>query len=197
MAIRLFSTLCILILIAKPSGTPIQEDLDEAVNSIRRAMAERTQDDAKPEDSWEPEMPMTWLVRDTRAFGVDGKTSPADHPVDLRLTYQEWLAIYFDALGLDKSAFEETAARLAAQGQGQSFLTEFDDEIPGFPLLSRIRGPYHDVVFERDELEDLRKECLKVQASTSNTLALQGLEKLIHIYDQARRLGLSIYFISN
>ena len=68
-------------------------------------MAERTQD-AKPEDSWEPEMPMTWLVRDTRAFGVDGKTSPADHPVDLRLRYKEWFAIYFEALGLAILAIE-------------------------------------------------------------------------------------------
>jgi len=160
-------------------------------------MAERTQD-AKPEDTWEPEMPMTWLVRDSRAFGVDGKTSLADHPVDLRLTYQEWLAIYFDALGLDKSGYEEEVAKRASEGNKvPTFLTELDEEIPGFPLLSRIRGPYHDVVFERDELEDLRKECLKVQANTSNTLALQGLEKLIHIYDQARRLGLSIYFVSN
>ncbi len=160
-------------------------------------MAERTQD-AKPEDSWEPEMPMTWLVRDTRAFGVDGKTSPADHPVDLRLTYQQWLAIYFDALGLDKSGYEEEVAKRASEGNKvPTFLTELDEEIPGFALLSRIRGPFHDAVFEANEVGALREECLQVENRTSNPLALEGIKKLLLICDRAQNLKLSIYLVSN
>src|SRR5258708_2703535 len=141
MATQLFSTLCILSLIAGMLLIRIRAGQDEAVHGIRSTLlAERTQN-ARPEDSWEPEMPMTWLVRDTRVFGVDGKTSPADQLVDLRLTYQEWLAIYFDGLGLDKSGYEEVAAKRAALRQPKTFLTELDEDIPGFPMLSRIRGP--------------------------------------------------------
>lgn len=160
-------------------------------------MAEPTQD-AKSEDSWEPEMPMTWLVRDTGAFGVGGKTSPADHCVDLRLTYQEWLAIYFDAVGLDKSGYEEEVAKRASEeNRVPTFLTELDEEIPDFPLLSRIRGPFHDAVFEADEVNVLRQECLQVRTKTSNPLALEGLRKLLLICDRAQSLGLSVYLISN
>jgi hypothetical protein len=147
----------------------------------------------------EPEMPAIWLVRDPKAFGMKGETSEQDRSLNLRLTYQEWLAIYLDGLGLDKDGYEKWAAKKVVLGQHSvaTILTELDEEIPSFPLLSRIRGPYHDVVFEPHELEDLHKECLRVQASTSNTLALHGLEKLIHVDEQAQRLGLSIYFVSN
>jgi hypothetical protein len=159
-------------------------------------MAERTQD-ANREEDWEPEMQATWLVRDTRTFGVDGKTSPADHPVDLHLTYQEWLAIYFDAFGLDKSDYDEMAAKRAALGQPPSILGVIDEEIPGFPLLSRIRGPFHDAVFEANEVGALREECLQVQNRTSNPLALEGIKKLLLICDRAQNLKLSIYLVSN
>lgn len=152
-----------------------------------------------PEQAWEPEMPMIWLVRDTKAFGLDGRTSPDDRSVEFRLTYQEWLAIFLDALGVDKDGYEKWAAKRVVIGQPGvvTLLTKIDEEVPEYPMLSRMRGPYHDVAFERDELEDLHKECLRAKALTSNRLALQGLDKLIHVYDQAKELGLSIYFVSN
>lgn len=154
---------------------------------------------ANSEDFWEPEMPAIWLVQDTEAFGTKGKTTDRDRPLNLRLTYQEWLAIFLDALGVDKNGYEKWAAKKVVLGQASAatILTELDEEIPEFPMLSRIRGPYHDVVFEFDEIERLHKECLRAQRSTSNVLALHGLEKLIHAYDQARQLRLSIYFVSN
>ncbi len=144
-------------------------------------------------------MPAIWLVRDTKAFGTKGETSKDDRSLDLRLTYQEWLAIYFDALGLDKSGYKEWAAKRVVLGQRNvvTILTELDEEIPGFPMLSRIRGPFHDAAFELDEVEGLRNECLRVQSDTSNALALRGLKTLLLICDQAQQLGLSIYFVSN
>lgn len=115
------------------------------------------------------------------------------------MTYQEWLAIYLDGLGVDKDGYKNWAAKKVILGQPApaTMLTEIDEVIPSFPMLSRIRGPYHDVVFEFHEIDDLRKKCLRAKAGTSNVLAWQGLEKLIHVYDQARQLGLSIYFVSN
>ncbi len=154
---------------------------------------------AKPEDLLEPTMHSIWLVSDTKAFGIKGETSKQDRSVDFRLTYQEWLAIYFDALGLDKSGYEKWAAKKVVLGQHNvvSILTEFDEEIAGFPLLSRMRGPFHDAVFELGEVDGLRNECQRVQSDTSNVLALQGLKTLLLICDRAQQLGLSIYFVSN
>lgn len=153
----------------------------------------------RAEKFWEPEMPSIWLVEDTKAFGTQGKTSGRDRSLDLRLTYQEWLALFLDALAVDKAGYEKWAAKRVVVGQRQpaTLLTEIDEEIPGYPTLSRIRGPYHDVVFERDELEDLYSECLKVKGNTTNRLALRGIQKLLHVYDEARHLGLNIYFVSN
>ena len=144
-------------------------------------------------------MPAVWLVCDTEAFGVHGKTSPVDHPVDLPLAYQQWLAIYLDALDLDKPRYEEWAAQRVVMGDEKvvSLLTEFDEEIPGFPMLSRIRGPFHDAVFEADDVNALRQECLQVQSRTANPLALAGIKTLLLICDRAQNLKLSIYFVSN
>lgn len=144
-------------------------------------------------------MPGIWLVEDTKAFGMEGKTSDRDRPLDLRLTYQEWLAIFLDALEVDKASYEKWASKRVLVGQSEvaTLLTEIDEKIPSYPMLSRIQGPYHDVVFEHNELEDLHQECLRAKLSTQNALALKGLDKLIHAYDQARQLNLSIYFVSN
>ncbi|MEK6289584.1 MAG: hypothetical protein AABO57_28040 [Acidobacteriota bacterium] len=151
-----------------------------------------------PEDLSEPSMQSIMLVADTEAFAERGETSKQDRTLDIRLTYPEWLALYFDALGLDKTAFDQMKAERYSSSDGViAILIEFDDEIPGFPMLSRIRGPYHDAVFEVNEIESLREECSRVKGSTSNTLALQGIEKLLIISEQARSLGLIIYFVSN
>lgn len=151
------------------------------------------------EELWEPEMPMIWLVEDTKRFGVEGKTSERDRPIDVRLSYQEWLAIFLDGLGIDRTNYISWASKRVVIGQSEvaTFLSDIGEGVPEYPMLSRIRSPYHDVIFEHDELEDLHKECLRVKSSTKNALALKGLDKLIHACDQARQLGLSIYFVSN
>ena len=161
-------------------------------------MAEQTPEGV-PQCLWEPTMQSIWLVHDTKSFGTKGETSKQDRRLDFRLTYPEWLVIYFDVLGLDKSAYDKWKANKTASAQGSvvSILGEFDEEIPSFPMLSRIRSPFYDVVFELDEIEDFRQECLRIKASTSNAMALRGIEKLLLLYDRARQLGLSIYFVSN
>lgn len=153
----------------------------------------------EPEEFWEPEMPAVWLVRNPEGFGVHGESSPVDQPVDLRLTYQQWLAIYLDALDLDKPRYEEWAAQRVVMGEERvvSLLTEFDEQIPGFPMLSRIRGPFYDAVFEADDVTALRQECLQVQNRTANPLALAGIKTLLLICDRAQNLKLSIYFVSD
>jgi hypothetical protein len=170
-----------------------------AVRSIGEIPMTEQTSKGEPEDLLEPGMQSTWLVSDTKAFGTKGETSEQDRSLDFGLTYQEWLAIYFDALGLDKSGYQRWAAKKPSLSQRGvvTILTEFDEEISSYPMLSRIRGPFYDVAFESDEVDKLRQECLRVQASTSNAVALRGLEKLLRICDHAQKLGLSIYLVSN
>lgn len=72
---------------------------------------------------------------------------------------------------------------------------EFDGEIEGFPMLSRICGYLYDAIFEADEVEQLRRECLRVKSMTSNLLALQGVDELLRICAEAQALKLSIYLM--
>jgi hypothetical protein len=147
------------------------------------------------EDFHDPGMHVTWLVNDTEAFFQSpGPTSDRDRALGFGLTHPEWLALYFDVLGADRAAFDRFAAESAAKGR-RCILAEFDEEISGYPMLSRINGIYWDAVFERDEVEFLRQECLQVRSSTSNATALKGLEKLVKICDWAQRLNLSIFLM--
>jgi hypothetical protein len=44
-------------------------------------------------------------------------------------------------------------------------------------------------------VDELRKECLKLKATTSNVMVLKGLDKLLLICDEAKTLDLSIYLM--
>lgn len=206
MAVQLYLILCTLILIARPSEILTRGRLDlfevppnSAIGSTRKLLMVEQSPKGEQESYLEPGMHSTWLVHDTKSFGTKGETSKQDRTLDFGLTYQEWLAIYFDALGLDKSGYERWAAKKPSLSRHDvvTILSEFDEQIPGYPMLSRIRGPYHDAAFESDEVEHLRQECLRVQAGTSNAVALSGLKKLVSICDRAQELGLSIYLVSN
>jgi hypothetical protein len=142
-------------------------------------------------------MQSVWLVHDIDAF-ADGQPSKQDRRLDIRMTYTEWLAIYFDALSLDKTIYDRWIqnGRDSAGESPTEIVTEFDEVIQGFPMPSRINEPYRDVVFKVHEIEDLRQECLRVKASSSNELASLGLEKLLMICKQAGDLRLTIYFMS-
>jgi|SRR5687768_8007952 len=145
------------------------------------------------EDFHDPGMHVTWLVRNTEAFSQKpGPTSARDRTLSFGLNYREWLALYFGVLGVDRSVFE----KWLADGQ-KRILDEFEEEIPGYPMLSRINGVYYDAVFESQEVETLRQECMRVKSSTSNPIALKGVDKLLKICDWAQRLNLSVFLMCN
>jgi hypothetical protein len=147
------------------------------------------------EDFYDPGMHGTWLVKDTEAFPLNpGPTSERDRTLNFGLNYQEWFAIFFDVLGVDKSGYDNWAKENPEAAKG-SILIEFDEEIPSYPMLSRIVGGRYDIVFEADEVERLREECLRVKSQTSNAVALKGIRKLLLMCDWAQRLDLSIYLM--
>jgi hypothetical protein len=140
----------------------------------------------------DPGMHVTWLVNDTDAFPINpGPTSERDRNLHFGVNYREWFALYFDVLGVGvKDLLTNGASEV-------SRIAEFDEEIPDYPMLSRINGMLYDAVFESTEVDALRTECLRVQSQTTNQLALRGIEKLLRICDWALHLDLSIYLMCN
>ena len=155
----------------------------------------RESSDIELRDYHDPGMLQTWLVEDATAFFHNpGRASERDRHLNFGLKYKEWLALYFDVLGLDKSGFDKRAAENPEEAKNQ-LLGGFEEVISGYPMLSRINNILHDAVFEDVEVEELREECLRVKADTSNQAALSGLNKLIHICDWARELELNIFLM--
>ena len=150
------------------------------------------EDDLSLSDFHDPGMHVTWLVQDTDAFFLNpGSASESDRLLHFGLKYPEWLALYFDVLGVGKKRVP-SATETASLA---NFIPEFNEDIPGYPMLSRIQGKYFDAVFEPDEVESLRQECLWVKSFATNALAVRGLDKLIQICDWAQQLNLSIFLM--
>ena len=131
----------------------------------------------------------TWLVADPDAFfQKPGPTSTRDIQMSTGLTYQEWRELFFVVLNADP----EQLAGSTATGRP---ITEFDEEVPGLPMLSRINGLYLDAVFEANEVDLLEQEVKRLLSEVTNPLACSGLEKLLTITGRAKELGLSIFFM--
>jgi|ERR1051325_1348378 hypothetical protein len=137
-----------------------------------------------------------WLVHDADTFPLNPGASIKDRALSFGLTHKEWSALYFDALGVDRSGYDHWAQQNPDAARG-TVISSFADEIEGFPLLSRINSYLIDIVFERDEIEQLKQECLKARELTSNKLAQSALEKLLTLCNEAQTLSLNIYFLAH
>jgi hypothetical protein len=141
-------------------------------------------------------MHTTLLVRDIKIFRSNlfsGKfilSSEFDHVLKLGVAYEEWYALRFDALGVDPDASRIWYKRFI-NGETEEYLID-----PGYPMLSRICDPYIDAAFDILEVEQLRQECLRLQTNTSNELALQGLDKLLRVCNEAQKLEMGIYLLA-
>jgi hypothetical protein len=62
-------------------------------------------------------------------------------------------------------------------------------------MLGRIWNTYGYASYRPEEIELLRKECVKIRATTSNELALAGLSKLVQACDNSSMLGRGILLI--
>ena len=149
-------------------------------------------------DFTEPGMHITWLVHDPEAFLVSpGPTSERDRLLHFGLTYQEWKNLYFDVLAVHQTG----RAKVRKESDSRNIvISEFDESEPRlkeYPMLSRIRGILHDAVFEVDEVEPLRQECIRVKTLTTDKVALRGLDKLLLICRWAKKLDLNIYLMAD
>jgi hypothetical protein len=135
-------------------------------------------------------MHVTWLVSNPdRFFENPGPTSPADRIVP-GLNYREWYTLFFVELGVDGGRWGPLADTDTSPRPDQ-----FNDPVPEYPMLSRINGVYFDAVFKPDEIEALEEECKRLAKWTSNSLALNGLRKLLAACVDAKALSLGIYMM--
>ncbi len=106
----------------------------------------------------------------------------------------EWSALFRDALlAKDRDPFVPGEA-IDKWRERQSL--RFKESIADYPMLGRIWDTYIDVHYQPEEVRNLRDECLRVKVSTSNLIALRGLNKLIAACDEALKGGLGLSLLS-
>jgi hypothetical protein len=106
----------------------------------------------------------------------------------------EWTGLFHDALRVQVGEPFEPGEELDEFNFRKK--TKFQESLPSYPMLGRIWDTYIDVNYEPQEIYRLRDECLLVKASTSQPVALRGLEKLIAACDEAIELGLGLQMSS-
>jgi hypothetical protein len=133
-------------------------------------------------------------------FSLKRQPSGWDEGADYHLNIDDlesdqWTALFFDVLGCPE-------AEPFVQGEDineyhKRFGWEFQQAITDYPMLGRIWDFYADVWYEPEEIEQLRRECLKVHASTSNTTALEGLRLLLRGCDEASKAKLGLFLVAD
>jgi hypothetical protein len=99
------------------------------------------------------------------------------------LSLAEWSALFLDVL--DCGHGDAPSDDLPYAERLEIIRLSVEKAIPDFPMIARMWDYYWDAWYERDEIGQLRNECLRVKADTSNTLALEGLNKLLAACDEA------------
>lgn len=105
-----------------------------------------------------------------------------------------WSAVFRDVLGY--TGGEPFIPGDDLNEWTQRHRLEFQRSISDYPMLARLWDTYIDVSYQPEEIGQLRNECLKVKAATSNRVAWQGLDKLISGCDEALKYGLGLHLAS-
>lgn len=122
-----------------------------------------------------------------------------DDSTDLRLPLffegSEWSAVFREVLhAKDRDPFVPGEA-IDKWSERQRI--RFQDSLAQYPMLARIWDTYTDVAYQPEEIYQLRDECLRVKASTSNPLALRGMDKLIAACNEALKIGSGVLLMSD
>jgi hypothetical protein len=117
-----------------------------------------------------------------------------DRVLGMYLGGLEWSAVFQQVLGCpDGTPFKPGDILDEWKKKHQA---QFQESIPDYPMLGRIWDTYIDVHYQPEEVRQLRDECLRVKSSTSNPVALRGLDKLIAACDGALKGGLGLSLLS-
>jgi hypothetical protein len=140
------------------------------------------------------------LVKDVQEFYTNPELS-TDYFLDFGLTIGEWVEIYVDVIKIETLLPENQLSRteiildkVNPSNEGKNYVSSFEGDIAGYPMLSRINTNSFNVIFQGNMVNELKTECLRLKKSTSNKVALSGLNKLIRMSNLAQKDGLAIYF---
>lgn len=124
--------------------------------------------DAVPSDFVEQGMHVAWVVYTGRLEGAREGPSPSDRRMlHFSVTTKEWRQI-------EAELFDETTTTGVARSRSGEF-----------PLVAKIQES-ESTYFRAGEIAALRQECLRARASTSNPLAIRGLDKLLLLCNWAQ-----------
>lgn len=109
----------------------------------------------------------------------------------------EWIALFRDVLKCPMGIDQPLGAGEDSREWRERNRLRFQQAIPDYPMLGRIWDTYADVIYTPPEPAQLRDECLRVKARTSDVIAVRGLDKLILACDEALRDGVGVYLASD
>jgi hypothetical protein len=117
--------------------------------------------------------------------------------LDLAFDGNEWVAVFCDTLGVFNFAAE---GRIPARDHEQQtaelsrrVAESFEQATAPYPMLSRLRDTLEDVIYEREEVAQLREECLKVRDAATNPDAIKALNTLVAACAEATKLGFGLF----
>ena len=116
-----------------------------------------------------------------------------DRALGVYIGGQEWTALFREVLGCPEGP---SLASDSVEKREEKRRLQFQESIPDYPMLGRIWDIYIDVSYQPEEIFRLRDECLRVKESTSNPMAIRGLEKLIAGCDAALKIGTGLLLTS-
>lgn len=118
-----------------------------------------------------------------------------DRYIELWLDGDEWGAIYFNVLGCPTADSVTRFPNENRESWEQRYSSVFRRAIPEYPMLGRMSDLFLYIAYKPQEIEQFRKECIKVQSDTSNQEATNGLSKLIKACDEALKLNSGLLFV--
>lgn len=128
-----------------------------------------------------------YVARDPDPVKFPSGLSNNDHMSSF-LTGKEWEALFLDELKCpDRFSI--------SSGDSEVYGARFAAALHNYPMLGRISDMYIYVCYTRDEVRQLREECLRAQRLTSNPKAAEGLVKLLQACDEALINGSGLLFV--
>lgn len=136
-----------------------------------------------------------YMMRDPTFHSFSHGISGEDRYLDLWIKGPEWGALFLKVL---KCPDVSEIPHLPDEGDDKwerRYALNFKQTIPSLPMLGRMWDLFIYVSFRPEEIEELRAECLKVQASTSDEKALSALNKVLNACDEASKHGSGLLFV--
>lgn len=121
--------------------------------------------------------------------------SGVDRYLDLRLNGDEWVALYLQVLRCPDAGQVPKLLNEDIAEWHKRYGAKFQQAIPTHPMLARIYDLFSYVSYAPEEIEQLRGECVELEATTSNEKARSALAKMIAACNEASKLRVGLLFV--